>query len=524
VVRVRCAGIAAGGLALRALVLSRPADVLDRLFVPDDAYYTLSVARSLARGLGPSLEGRLTSGFQPLLALLLAAAPSVGVAQAIGALSDFATAMLLAEIARRAAGADDVQGTRAAILAAGLWAASPTALGNAMNGLETSLAVALGVGAALAWAVALERGSARAWAGLGALLGACLLARVDTVFLVAIVGAASLALVVRRRIQVRALGAAVFAGAAVVAPWWAYAVVRFGTVVPESGAAIRTQALAHRETGMTLLNQLGWAAGASLGPLYADATDVREGLGSGAPVLGAIAFLALVFMLARTATASPTPTSNVAVRVLAGAAIALLGFYALYLPALWFFRRYLAPVEAVVVVLAAIGVARARRRGGALARAAGGAFGLVLVASFVADARLLLVTPNGSADQGHNGAKGYASPARAILAAAPPGAVIGSMQSGALMWFADGARIRVVNLDGVVDAEARRALESRRACAFARGRGLTHLADWKLNVDLFLARCGDRWPTLHQVAEAPPQAPELRFTLYALGFASSPDP
>jgi hypothetical protein len=108
-----------------------------------------------------------------------------------------------------------------------------------------------------------------------------------------------------------------------------------------------------------------------------------------------------------------------------------------------------------------------------------------------------------------------------MIAAAPRGAVIGSMQSGALGWFADG--VRVVNLDGVVDADARRAVATGRLCAFVRERGVTHLADWAMNRELFLSRCGEPPPTLRLVAEAPPQgAPELRFRLYAVDFAGHP--
>ena len=62
------AGITAAGFLLRVAVLVRPLGVIDRLFVPDDTYYTLTIARSLARGHGPTVDGHvLTSGFQPLM-------------------------------------------------------------------------------------------------------------------------------------------------------------------------------------------------------------------------------------------------------------------------------------------------------------------------------------------------------------------------------------------------------------------------------------------------------------------------
>ena len=64
--------IAITGFVLRLAVLLRPFPVVERLFVPDDTYYTLTIARSLARGDGPSTGGHvLTSGFQPLLGFLL---------------------------------------------------------------------------------------------------------------------------------------------------------------------------------------------------------------------------------------------------------------------------------------------------------------------------------------------------------------------------------------------------------------------------------------------------------------------
>jgi len=60
------------GFALRLAVLFRPIGVIDKLFIPDDTYSTLSIARSLAHGHGPTVDGHtLTSGFQALLGFLL---------------------------------------------------------------------------------------------------------------------------------------------------------------------------------------------------------------------------------------------------------------------------------------------------------------------------------------------------------------------------------------------------------------------------------------------------------------------
>ena len=66
------AGITALGFVFRVVVLVRPIGVVDKLFISDDAYYTLTIARSIAHGHGPTVDGHtLTSGFQALLGFLM---------------------------------------------------------------------------------------------------------------------------------------------------------------------------------------------------------------------------------------------------------------------------------------------------------------------------------------------------------------------------------------------------------------------------------------------------------------------
>ena len=52
------AGITVVGFVLRLAVLVRPIGVIDKLFIPDDTYYTLTIARSLANGDGPTVDGQ----------------------------------------------------------------------------------------------------------------------------------------------------------------------------------------------------------------------------------------------------------------------------------------------------------------------------------------------------------------------------------------------------------------------------------------------------------------------------------
>ena len=118
------------------------------------------------------------------------------------------------------------------------------------------------------------------------------------------------------------------------------------------------------------------------------------------------------------------------------------------------------------------------------------------------------VTPRSTLDGGYDGAKGYRVPAKQILAAAPSGAVLGALQSGALGYFAafESRGVRVVNLDGVVDRDAARAFREGTLDQFARDRGITHVVDWPFNLAVFRARCA-KAPVLRPMAEAESQDP-----------------
>jgi hypothetical protein len=474
----RATAIAIAGTVLRLALILRSPTFLDRLFVPDDTYYTLTIARSIAHGLGPTVDGtHLTSGFQPLLAFLLLPYPSFRLALVIGALADGLTTWLLARLTKELGGNETAAAT--------LWALSPAAIATALNGLETSLALACIAGALVAFVLK------KRW--LGAVLGLCLLARVDTVFLVAALGIA----LARRDGAVAAAKQAAQA-AVVVAPWWLYSLARFGTFIPESGAAVREQAMMYRATGMVVRDQIAWAAAAVTGPPLLDSAPLREFLGQTASGVGcalgvALALGALYFLWK---TRPPAVVTALTVH-----ALCIFLFYALYLPATWFFRRYLVPVHLLVALLIAL---RVRHRTAMLWIP----LALAMVAPFFVWRPL--VTP----DQRHHGAKGYREPALEILAEAPPDAVIGSFQSGALGWFATGNQ-RVVNLDGVVDREAAEAVREHRIAAFAKSRGVTHLADWDVNARK-LVREGKA--DLIPVGEAEPQGENERFVLYEIRY------
>lgn len=497
------------GLVLRLGISSRDITTLDRLFIPDDTYYTLSIARSLAEGEGPSVDGQTTTnGFQPLIAFLevplfwISDGPDTPLRAIMVALAlaDVLAAFLLALLARRLAGWEG------AIVAASVWMVSPVAIKNALGGLETTLALAICLGTVEAWCRAAERDRIRGYALAGGLCGLALLARVDSAFLVAALGVLELG-----RGRVRQVASAASVAAIVVAPWWLYSTVHHGSPVPESGAAVIQLVEGHQDLYLTVPMQMGWAAGTLLGPPFMDSVGLRSAL-LGMSMPSVIAWLlGMGLLVAGSARFIRSDSNAITYPIWAFAVHGLVTciFYTFMVPALWFFRRYMVGAEALATLLLVavlVHAWRARERSRPLAwagLAVGVSFSVVALGTSL---RYLWIEPAGTLDVGLHGAAGYREPAQEVLALVPPGATLGALQSGALSYFA-GPDQTVVNLDGVVDKGAKAAFGERRLSDYARERGVGYLADWQFNLREFTrtSERSDSMPKARQVGVGRPQ-------------------
>ena len=505
------AAIAVVSLVVRLAMLAHGTAGVDRLFVPDDAYYTLAIARSLAHGLGPTADGvTLTSGFQPLVAFLLV--PAFWLSHGLdgplhadwilGSVCDTVSTVLLGVLAAR------VGGRRAGVAAALLWALSSIAIANALNGLETSLALALELALVTSWLWARKSKRRRALVVTGVLAGLALLARIDAAFLVALLGAFEL-------LERRYRETAVVAGAAVivVAPWWTYCLAHFGTFVPTSGAAVHAIVEVHRGGYLTTPLALGWAAGSVLGAPFFVAPGICE-FASADPVFGVGLWLLVVLLVLLA-------THRLLVRrmgwlspytALAASCVCVFSFYSLYLPALWFFHRYFAPIHALAALCVGVAVSLTLRRveKSRWARASVWLLSPLAFLLVVKTGLLLVVAPKATIDHGLHGAKGYREAARDVLALVPRDGVVGAFQSGALAYYAD-ACPQVVGLDGVVDPSAARAVVDRTLTDYAASRGVTYFADWPLNRGMLglLSERARRAPSaLDFLGGARPQGPD----------------
>lgn len=460
---------------------------IDRRYLPDDTYYILTIARSLAAGLGPSVDGvHPTSGFQPLITFLLipvsllSSNPDVLLrfALLLLAVCDSVNCILLGILTSL------WQNRRAGILSALMWAFSPVAILNALNGMETSLSLTSALLLMLTWLRARNGCGTRGWILAGVSAALAVLARVDNVFLIASLGVMELFRGNRRGCMIAALS-----GIISISPWWLYAYTAFGTIIPQSGAAVKTIVETHH-------NVMPLGALVCTTQIVFD-TPCFDAANSFVLNVWFVWGVCVLFLIMLPTRPNPSDSSTLPLRAFQVHGVAIWAFYTFYLPAFWFFRRYLAPAELLWTMVCACHLSGVWDLPSAKWKQALSAmllFGVLTMALFrIAD---FCVNPPKT--------PGYRELARLVLGSVSKGSVVGAFQSGALAYEA-GKDWTVVNLDGVVNQDAAIALKTNTLGSCAKRAKVAYFADWQFNVDNFLKQSGGLTRNdLEEVASFPP--------------------
>jgi hypothetical protein len=480
--RLLLAALLFANFALRVALQIRPLEFIDDLAIPDDAYLSLTIARNIARGLGPLYGLAPTNGFQPLYVFLMAPVyalvphdPGLPIRVALVMLALFDTAGLFFVfrlVERRSA-------FRATpFLVALTWMLHPYAILTALNALETSVAFCFI--AAFLFALDRLRDAPQSLArpavsfGIGVLLGVAALARVDSLLLAPVLAGALLALRRRAGLSWSGLAAAACAAAlgalVALAPWLAYSWHWTRDLFPVSGRALRYITLSSVDHAPTFANFYR--------PILARAAGIvarRNAL-----VLGLIGALAAGLPLLRIGPRAIATRLSSAIPALAFSAL-LFAAYTGFVFGPWHFARYLFPLAlALLLVLAAVvdlwGQALSLDRARVAFTVAIAA--IVIAGSVAQPAFRRLVAPR------FGGTWGYRRIGLWARDHFPPGAVIGGSQTGALGYFAD--RLTVVNLDGVVNRDCYEAMRAGRMLDYVRRTGVRDLV-WQDDIEL-LAR------------------------------------
>lgn len=469
-----------GGLLYRLFPIVAGPPALSEVFMTEDGYLMLTVARNMAMGLGMTVsDGTIpTNGVQPLATFLFAlpyvltdgdkVTSLVGIhllATAFAVGGAFAIRAFAARVLR-----SQTEDPFWPWMVALLWFLGPLLLRHTMNGLETGLYSFVLILALLQFFRVLDRAEAASPSDrllLGAMGGLVFLSRNDGAFLVIAIFViwAGFELFRNRTSFVAMLRRLIPPGLlclAIAAPWLINNQLRFGSIVPISGTAQSMQA----ELGQN----------AALLPVR-----LFEYLFPMLPVPGAVEqialamwiFLAVALVILCTFLVTLARRGGVVVNAVVWAyvlhGVALVTYYGLFFGAQHFLSRYLSPL-APLLIIASVSVALdlgrlvLPRSSELIARLYG--IGGIAV-SAVLLIRLLLP---GVQEQGHM------QVVRWVQQNVPDEAWIAAVQTGTLGYWHD----RTINLDGKVNPEA---LEARRTeghvLRYVAESDIDYIADWE---------------------------------------------
>jgi hypothetical protein len=454
----------------------------------DDAFYVFSIARNLAMGRSPSVDGvHLTNGFQPLITYLyvpifwlcspndwLAIRWTLVLSGVIAAISVWLIAMLARSLLRSYHPMP--LSFTAPIVAAGIWACSISLFDVTTTGLETGLYSMLLLIVMIMWVKWHPVSGVRIPFLFGLLLGLTVLARIDAAILVAI-----LAIFLARKKQWRSVLLVSGIALLVSLPWWMFNLKEFGSLMPISGQAENIWPLGAWDNLDRLIETL---TDTSLFIAYLPHTVpflLR--------ILSAMLVFYLWFLLLRGTDLIRKlrfETNLFSLFPFALFSLVLVIYYTFFFKAPHFIGRYLQPLRMLWIIFGAVAAPllweayRNVRRPKIIAGVA-----LLLIAvfslAFSADRYVRFYTFTDEPELYETG----------LWAQQHPEEKIGMLQSGIAGFIASEKMTvpNVINLDGKVNADALHAHQQGRLPEYIRNEQITIIADQKPMIEDIASMC-----------------------------------
>lgn len=470
----------------------------------DDTFYSLDIARSIAIGEGVKYHGIVTNGFQPLHVFLCAPffslltdASALKAILLSMAVVNSATAIFIFLVLKK------MGFPLGGVLGAVIWSLSPYVIINGMNGLETPLAPFM-LAISFYYFLHAIHGrmvvSVRKWVLMGAILGGAILARIDMGFWAVAIALGILITETEMTFCDRVKGLLFLSISAffVVLPWFAYNIIVFGSPIPGSGQAVRFISLAfgYNHWGMRgvyfPINQV---------PLHYYAlslmSSVREILVSIDTVSALFTFRGQCFLWALLAV---LVRKRLAHFVREYPALFIFPVFMIFVYSFWVFGQWFYPryyYSVIFVAILVVGVISGDRGESFLIKGRG----FVLSVSLIVIALGLSALNVVSLYSGRELSTAIDHPERDRAMAAdvafsdlvkshiPPGEKVGAFQSGILGYSA--RSYKVVNLDGVVNQTALKAMKENRMAEYVAVQGINWMIDWDWIIDaLYTKRAG----------------------------------
>lgn len=463
-------GIAA---AVQVWLITQPIEFLVTNILPDDAFYYFEVARNIALGHGSTFDGlTLTNGYHPLWMIILVPIFTF-FGTAAGALEPIRAALVIA-IACNVVTAISLYrilgfvSTRrvSSLVGLGLFLFNPYFLYESLNGLETALALMFTTLFLLGSLRLSLVPSYRSLLGLGLLGGFMVLSRIDLVFYLA---AMLVWLLMRRGISEAAIVGTVAAGCVV--PFFVWNFLNFGMVLTSASGA------------NTLVNRVlieqdhGWSAGqvikATVYNLHLQTNALMQQTGSAELAYALIGAGVLAVLLG----AWPLPGRRTDITPIEALGVGFLLLFVANVAVRWTARTWYFVSFGIILALIGAALVELVVRSNALSelskRVAGSAFLLGVCFLFFTS--------------WHQDLRDRIPKQREMYAAAewfnehvPDTTRVGVFNAGVVGYFTNA---QVINLDGLVNTDAYRAMQERALWAYIREAEIEYLSDFDVYFD-----------------------------------------
>jgi hypothetical protein len=454
-------------ILVKGVLLLYPIDSFEGKTTVDDTYYSLLIAKNIADGKGPLSGENFTNGFQPLYVFLsvpiywITSDLDFGLKLALALLMifDCLSLFFLLKIIRNSTHSDFPQ-----YLTGFLWIFNYYIISTSLNGLETMIAFFFLLMTYYYYLkVQKEKRSLRNYLILGMFSGFALFSRVDSgLFLFFIYSSILWSKFLKRsdenhskKSNFKHIVYSILTAIIIYLPWLIYSNYYTGDLYQISGKAVRIMALEGIE-GNFIGFYLNMSKRFIIDFIFNNYIELS------------MAFLFLLILIIKE---RKIPKINH--KILLVFSLVLISVYVLYLPAYWYFGRYLFPIVLPLLLLAAEFGNKVYKMFN-FNKAIYISF-LIIVTLFISKSKTRELYFN------FDTVKSYRYLALHLNQELPEGKTIGASQSGALGYFCQ--KNKIINLDGVVNKECYESIRDLKNMDYIKKKNIEYIIGWEDNIN-----------------------------------------
>ncbi|MEO8209203.1 MAG: hypothetical protein ABI840_01470 [bacterium] len=467
-------------LSSKIIFICGPFERIDATALPDDTYLALSLSKSIADGKGPITAAGYTNGFQPMYIFLCVPFYWAFDEDKIKPLYAALIMLMLFDCLSLIMILNTVnlftQNKYSIIISAVFWITSPYIVLTSMNGLETIISFFFIASSFFYFFKNRNNFSGKiglkSLIVLGILCGLAMFARIDNIILTPVI----LLFIITDQIKNKKKYSQIAKSGLIylcfvfltILPWLIYSFIYTGEIIQSSGEAVHYQ-------NWSLKNYFHFF---SIGQLEVIVYGLRIILIKNLSLI-LCCILCAIILLFRKRIVNFEFLKKKFVNLLPLILFCSLLFcsYVFYIYGMWFFKRYFFPFVFLFIIILSLftdSVLKSFENSGT-----GKKFTIIISVIFLIihftryDFKELYVNNN------YENNSGYRAIGEWVSQNFKEGTTIGTMQSGAIAYFADG--IKVINIDGVVNKDALTAIKNKDLMGYVKKMKIDYLVGWDIN-------------------------------------------